>query len=303
MQVSVIVPVKIETIAQLRQFQACVDRLLRQTFWEFEIIVVDDGSGLAARVAEICWRSGVRYFWQENRGSAAARNVGIVHAKGAIVAFTDADCLPALDWLETGVANLIWLGNGIVAGEIEMTWRGIRPTAIEWADRVTHLRQDWYAELGYAATANMLTWRENFERVGLFRELPRLGDREWGQRSGLPVVHAGNCIVVHPARHTLRDLFGKVWAQAQVKGQLDAWTGQEVLRMLWPIGWRFWRTALGDRTLPLWERVRFIAIVLGIRWMNGGAIIFERGALIVLGSRDDFNKKSAKPNTVKPAQI
>ncbi|MGA7237276.1 MAG: glycosyltransferase [Bryobacteraceae bacterium] len=63
-----------------------------QRFRDYEMIVVDDGS--TDRSFDIAGRfDGVRRFRQPNRGAAAARNVGIGVARGAYVAFLDADDL------------------------------------------------------------------------------------------------------------------------------------------------------------------------------------------------------------------
>lgn len=86
-KVSVIVPVynSEKYIAQ------AVDSVLCQTFHDFELIVVDDGS--TDRTAEILKRYGERltYIYQPNSERSAARNTGIRHAKGEYLAFLDAD--------------------------------------------------------------------------------------------------------------------------------------------------------------------------------------------------------------------
>lgn len=77
-----------------------------QTFRDYEVIVVDDGStdcsfDIAGRFDGVC------RLRQTNRGAAAARNSGISVARGAYVAFLDADDLWMPAKLETQVAYLV----------------------------------------------------------------------------------------------------------------------------------------------------------------------------------------------------
>ena len=85
--VSVIVPTWERRESVLR----AVRSVLAQTFEDFELIVVDDGStdGTAEALAGLDPR--IRYEWQENGGPASARNAGLRLAEGRIVAFLDSD--------------------------------------------------------------------------------------------------------------------------------------------------------------------------------------------------------------------
>lgn len=92
--ISVIVPVyKVEPY--LRQ---CVDSILGQTFRNFELILVDDGSpdGCPAICDEYAQHdSRVRVIHKENGGLSSARNAGLDVARGEYIAFVDSD-----DWID-----------------------------------------------------------------------------------------------------------------------------------------------------------------------------------------------------------
>jgi glycosyltransferase involved in cell wall biosynthesis len=83
-----------------KTIDSCLVALAKQTVPEdrYEVIVVDDGSidGTAARAE----KRGVRILRQTNQGAAAARNHGAREARGELVLFTDADCVPAANWIE-----------------------------------------------------------------------------------------------------------------------------------------------------------------------------------------------------------
>ncbi len=98
--VSVIVPVyNVE-----RYLAECLDSLLAQTFHDFEIVVVDDGStdGSAALVERYAARSPERIHAvrKPNGGLGDARNFGMSHARGAYLAFVDADDTVTREFLE-----------------------------------------------------------------------------------------------------------------------------------------------------------------------------------------------------------
>lgn len=81
----------------------CVNSILSQSFRDFELILVDDGS--PDNCGTICDNyaardSRIRVIHQENRGAAAARNAGLNAATGDYIAFCDSDDLVAPKWLE-----------------------------------------------------------------------------------------------------------------------------------------------------------------------------------------------------------
>ena len=86
--VSVVLPVH----NRARLLQTAIDSVLNQTFVDYEVIVVDDGSteDLLADVPGLSHPK-VRYFRQSNQGVAAARNNAISRARGAALVFLDSD--------------------------------------------------------------------------------------------------------------------------------------------------------------------------------------------------------------------
>lgn len=88
--ISVIVPIyRVE-----KYLPACIDSILNQTFTDFELILVDDGS--PDRCPEICDETAkrdarVRVIHQANAGLSAARNAGIEIAHGEWLGFVDSD--------------------------------------------------------------------------------------------------------------------------------------------------------------------------------------------------------------------
>jgi glycosyltransferase involved in cell wall biosynthesis len=69
-----------------------IDSALNQTYRDFEVIVIDDGStdGTGEMLKER-YDDKIRYFYKENGGCASARNYGIKMARGEYIAFLDSD--------------------------------------------------------------------------------------------------------------------------------------------------------------------------------------------------------------------
>lgn len=101
-RISVVVP----AYQAERYLEICVTSIFAQTFQDFEVILVDDGS--TDGTAELCHSlemqdARIRFLRHtRNKGAAAARNTGIMAARGDYIAFVDSDDLI----LENGLKNI-----------------------------------------------------------------------------------------------------------------------------------------------------------------------------------------------------
>lgn len=114
--VSVVIP----TFNQSYYLGKAIQSVLNQTYQNFEVIVIDDGSIDDTRTVATSFGEKVVYFYQSNQGSPIARNVGLKMAKGKYLAILDSDDLFLPDRLERGVKVLEEMPYiGLVHGEVE----------------------------------------------------------------------------------------------------------------------------------------------------------------------------------------
>jgi len=95
-----------------------IESVRRQTFQDFEVVVVDDGSTEDIRsIAETVADGRVRYFRQQNGGLSRARNRGLAEARGDFLTFLDSDDVFLPNKLEVQVRELDERpGVGLIAG-------------------------------------------------------------------------------------------------------------------------------------------------------------------------------------------
>jgi glycosyltransferase involved in cell wall biosynthesis len=159
-----------------------LDSVFGQTFRDFEVIVINDGSPdtAALEVALQPYRGRVQYIRQENRGLPGARNVGIGLARGELLAFVDSDDIWMPDYLSAqvefldrhpgvhaSIADALLFGS---SGEPEV-WKMLK----EGAGPVLTFEQMLKREGGQLPSA-MVARRQRVLQVGMFDEQMRIGE-------------------------------------------------------------------------------------------------------------------------------
>lgn len=208
----------------------------------FEILIVDNGPSGEAGRRDISLPGNARLLAHPAPGAYGARNAAAALARGRVLVFTDADCLPEPGWLaafaaaedagmNAGVDGGMDGGEVLRAGPIRMV-AGTPPTSCELFEALRGIPQERYARNGYAATANLAVPAAVFRRLGGF-DASRFsgGDADFCRRAGLPVRLVVGAVVAHPCRADWAELTRKI---RRVKGGQIA-AGATRRRVVWTL--------------------------------------------------------------------
>jgi len=216
--VSISVSVIIPTYNRAADLRHCLEALAAQTLSpdRYEVLVIDDGSSdetpAVVAEAQLTACHDLRSFVQPNRGPGAARNQGIRHASGEVIAFTDDDCRPDRDWLEALLTALP--ADPRIAGIGGRTVR-LRDTLVSrYIDAIGMLHHPRkQGSVLWLVTANALYRRSSLSEVGGFEEQfgwPGGEDVELSARiraKEYSLTTTEKAIVHHNHRDSLRGLY------------------------------------------------------------------------------------------------
>ena len=178
----------------------------------YEVVLVDDGStdGTAQLLADYCRTAplNITVVTAEEEGAPGARNTGVAHAKGTIIAFTDDDCLPCEDWLEHGLPYFSTDSVVGVEGAIAPS-ASIAPPPSQYDHTPAILSRP---SVVMGRTANMFYRRAVLDAIGGFDPCfvmpfgPKRSCREdtdlaWRALQHGDIPFAADALVLHPPRY------------------------------------------------------------------------------------------------------
>jgi len=171
---SVRVSVVIPTYNYAKHISGAVDSVLAQTYHDYEIIVVDDGSTDDTREVLASYGDSISVVYQENGGVSSARNQGVLAASGEFIAFLDADDRWVPEKLEKQVAFMD------ANPQFVMSYTDMSHVAGDRLVNKSYLHENGYHHFGsgriyeqilqegFIFTPTVLIKKACFQEVGLF---------------------------------------------------------------------------------------------------------------------------------------
>lgn len=181
--ISVIIP----TYNRCWILKEAIDSVLSQEYTDFEIIVVDDGSNDATAALLSAYGDQITTIYQENRGVSAARNAGILMAKGKYVAFLDSDDMWLPEKLSCQVDFFQSYAEAVICQTDEIWIRnGVRVNPKNRHKKPSGMIFEPSLQLCLVSPSAVMIKKSLFDAVGLFNEaFPACEDYDLWLRIGL----------------------------------------------------------------------------------------------------------------------
>jgi len=153
-----------------------VESVFRQTYRDFELIVIDDASTDETRPALSEFGDRIRYIYCSKQGASGARNQGVKAARGSLIAFLDADDIWMPDKLERQVSVLENAGPGCVLAHgfcrpVDKELKPLPEIEKEYRRRYRRARQnkesyEFYLRRPFIFTSSVMIRRKVFFEIG-----------------------------------------------------------------------------------------------------------------------------------------
>lgn len=156
--ISVIVPIyNVE-----KYLNRCLDSIKNQTYTDFEVLMIDDGSTDRSQEIARNYQNDTRFklFIQTNQGQGAARNLGLDNIKGDYICFIDSDDYVEEKYLEILFNALIMNDADISQCGVMRVWEDGRKVNLGFQDN----NEDVYTDIkGYIQTAPFSFWNKIYK--------------------------------------------------------------------------------------------------------------------------------------------
>ncbi len=133
-----LITVIIPTFNRSSVLSRAIDSVLAQSYADFELIIVDDGSTDNTKELLKVYGPSLKSFYQENAGVSSARNLGVSMAQGKYIAFLDSDDSWEIDKLKIQIeflqhnpiktrlvhSNETWMRNGVHVNQLKKHKKG-----------------------------------------------------------------------------------------------------------------------------------------------------------------------------------
>ena len=185
----------------VERLERCLDHLMRNDIGAAEIFVVDNNSPHPPDRLHAQFPT-VRFLSELEKGAGPARNCGVAASRAPWLAFIDADCVPADDWLAT--ARKVAPRADLVGGRVDVFDETSPPrTGAQAFEKVFAFNFKRYIEVqGISGAGNLVTSRRVFDDVGPFRAAVS-EDTDWTRRAvamGYRLEYADDLVASHPSR-------------------------------------------------------------------------------------------------------
>lgn len=196
-QIAIIIPHYNDTT----RLERCLSALMKNDISGCELLVVDNGSTQPLTDIQSKFAN-IRFIVEPEKGAAAARNRGVRETRAPCLMFIDADCIPQADWVSVG--RDIAGHADLIGGRVDVFDETPPPrSGAEAFEAVFAFDFRQYIEVqGFSGTGNLITRRDVFEDVGLFRGGVS-EDRDWSFRAtakGYRLIYEDRLRVSHPSR-------------------------------------------------------------------------------------------------------
>ena len=231
-KISVVIPVKNEA----NKIKHCLEAVFNQTIQPYEVIVVDGHS--TDKTVEKAREFPVKVVYEDYGTVGGARQVGVENAKGDFIAYTDADCTPERNWLESLIKefdrDIVGVGGGIRVIGNNLWEKSIGFVMDSFLGSASSVQGRIFKTKRFVSSisgCNSMYRKEDLIRVGGFNvEFAVTEETELNRRFTKigKLLYTPNAIVLHNQNRGVKDFAKRVYFFGYGRGKNRLWNLQVI---------------------------------------------------------------------------